>query len=89
MGTVDKRLQVRLVREGLASDAVIREEAEQLPDLSGNIRRLDDAELGAFRKEIASEKEVRAESIVRALERAVAPPPPPPQPVQGFDEEDL
>lgn len=89
MVKLDKRLQARRVRDGRLSEAAVREERERLPDLAEMVRRLDETDLEAFRSDLETEGVVRASSIERALERAVAPPPPPPQPVQGFDEEDL
>jgi hypothetical protein len=92
MSTLDKtdrRIQQRMLRDHRVTQKEVDEAGAQLPDLSENLRRLDDEEIEKFAAGIPNEVELRAERIQRALERAAAPPPKPPEPVQELDEDEI
>ncbi len=83
----DRRLQDRLQRSGIGSD--ISDVLDSLPDLSDNLREVDDDELESLKQELLAEAELRAERVERRIEEARNPKPPalPEPPAQPLDAE--
>ncbi len=84
----------RLIERGIASRRAPKEEVEgmleALPDLSENVATPNAQDLEKFAADLTAERELRAERIQRAIERASEPPPAPPAgPVEPFEESEL
>ena len=83
---LDKRI---LARRNSESPSAAESE---LPDLAERIFEPSEEDVEAFRLALTQEQSLRAERVVRALERAAKPPEAPPMPeilLDGLDDLDL